>query len=311
MRIETLKALTGASLLNTPAITSFYNPVFDANKVKRGDLFFAYEYDDIPKAVENGAYGIIVDRVVEILDSEIAWLRVDELKTASKKLLRYHLEEHEKQFYYVDCLGFELLEQMVTDKNIVFLRSGINDLAKIFGEKQVFICCDRSFLNSFTKDISYITQLPQEYTPLPGTLFESSFIYDNRYYQKVAIPPFFVDKLVSLIDFAKGSNMAYNVEKLHYSSYFYPQFCDRNLQSVEFGKSSRVLIFSDEFDAIKDYCDKHLGYLKVLYLEDFANLEQLYEQLQESFDYAVIAGVRRTVLDSPPFLRPSASATLF
>jgi len=98
MRIETLKSLIGAKLLNSPAVTSIEKIVFEAKKVHRGDLFFAYDYDDIAQAVQNGAYAIVVDRVAEVTDKEIAWLRVDSLKDSSIKLLRYHVEQVKKKF---------------------------------------------------------------------------------------------------------------------------------------------------------------------------------------------------------------------
>jgi ferrochelatase len=74
MRVETIVNITGGELLNNPIINSFNNIKVDTSIIERGDLFFAYNQNDIPKAIKKGAYGVIIDRYIEILDKEIAWI---------------------------------------------------------------------------------------------------------------------------------------------------------------------------------------------------------------------------------------------
>jgi ferrochelatase len=69
MRLENFLALTQATLINEPCVHSFENIVFEAHKVKRGDLFFAYEHENIKLAIVNGAYGVIFDKPTQISDN--------------------------------------------------------------------------------------------------------------------------------------------------------------------------------------------------------------------------------------------------
>ena len=43
MRLENLLALTYAKLIHEPCVNSFDNITFEEHRVKRGDLFFAFD----------------------------------------------------------------------------------------------------------------------------------------------------------------------------------------------------------------------------------------------------------------------------
>ncbi len=60
MRLENILALTKGSLLGDPTVSLFESVAFDPSKVKRGSLFVAYSPEDIPEALQNGAYGVTV-----------------------------------------------------------------------------------------------------------------------------------------------------------------------------------------------------------------------------------------------------------
>ena len=47
MRLENFLALTHTSLINEPCVNGFENIVFEAQRVKRGDLFFAFDDKEI------------------------------------------------------------------------------------------------------------------------------------------------------------------------------------------------------------------------------------------------------------------------
>ena len=52
MRLENFLALTHTSLINEPCVNSFENIVFEASKVKRGDLFFAFDEKEKTKILK-------------------------------------------------------------------------------------------------------------------------------------------------------------------------------------------------------------------------------------------------------------------
>ena len=91
MRLENILALTNAKLINEPFVNSFENIVFQADKIKRGDLFVAFEEQEIQTAILNGAYGIIFSKPTQISDNEIAWIKVLDIEDALKRLLRFRI----------------------------------------------------------------------------------------------------------------------------------------------------------------------------------------------------------------------------
>ena len=93
MRLENVLALTNATVINDPFVKQFINIVLDVNRVKRGDLFIAFNELEIDAAIFNGAYGVLFDKPTQISDSEIAWIKVKNLEDALQRLVRFRLIE--------------------------------------------------------------------------------------------------------------------------------------------------------------------------------------------------------------------------
>ncbi|MCD6191243.1 MAG: hypothetical protein J7K14_06900, partial [Sulfurimonas sp.] len=99
MRLENVLALTHGKVVNEPFVKTFENIVFDAARVKRGDLFIAFDEQSIESAVLNGAYGVLFDKPTQISDREIAWIKVEDINDALKRLLRFKLIDKEITVY--------------------------------------------------------------------------------------------------------------------------------------------------------------------------------------------------------------------
>ena len=54
-------------------------------------MFIAFDDSSIEDAILNGAYGIVFSKPTQISDSEIAWIKVQSLDDALKRLLRFKL----------------------------------------------------------------------------------------------------------------------------------------------------------------------------------------------------------------------------
>ena len=134
MRLENFLALTHGKLLNEPCVNSFENTVFKASKVKRGDLFFAYDAQDIELAVINGAYGIVFNKSTQIIDSEIAWINVNNIDEAVKRLLRFKMIEKEIVAYECNEIILKLALQVITQANFVVVHGNIRTVFKSLWE---------------------------------------------------------------------------------------------------------------------------------------------------------------------------------
>mgnify|MGYP000418435121 CR=1 FL=1 len=44
---------------------------------------------DIPQALENGAFALVVDEDIEITDNEVAWIKVASIKESITKFIRF------------------------------------------------------------------------------------------------------------------------------------------------------------------------------------------------------------------------------
>jgi len=312
MRIETLKSLIGAKLLNLPAITSINNVAFEAKKVHRGDLFFAYDYDDIAQAVQNGAYAIVVDKAVKIIDQEIAWLHVDSLKDSSIKLLRYHVEQVKKKFILLSSFEYEILSQITLSKDVQFLQNREKDIISVFDpNKKTFFSDDATFLKSFCKEFEDFKKLCKryEYQLIQSTLYQSSFVYKDIFYKNIALPPFYINYFIHALDIANQFEIEYNEEKLGFCSFFYPQFLTQKLIPTEFGKGSKVLLFCCDVDLALKYCQKNLRHLKAVHHKN-NNFNLLQKNLQ-NYDIVITSTLQSSVLQMPPFIQKNSTPTLF
>ena len=90
MKISDLLNVTGGRLDNAPQVQAIESATVFPSKIESGDLFFAAHPEEIPTAIERGAYAIVYegDRP-RGLDEEIAWIRVSSVREAAIRLLRY------------------------------------------------------------------------------------------------------------------------------------------------------------------------------------------------------------------------------
>lgn len=311
MRIETLKSLIGAKPLNTAWVSSIENIVFDVKKIKRGDLFFAYDEHDIAKAVEKGAYCIIIQTPVRVLDDEIAWLRVDSLENATIKLLRYYLEFHQKKIILLPNYEYEILKNSIISHTACFLQNDYKSLFSLFyKENKIFFSNDKDFVESFTKEYEMIF-LQNSTTPriTNNNFFQTSFIYNDTFYKNILLCPVFLQNLTNTIDIALKYELEINLNKLEFSEFFYPQFFTKRLKKTDFGKGVKVIIFSKNTDALKLAVDKSCKHLKVsLYEGKDAN--KLYELIRSN-DYVIASHLKKAVLELPPFFQEEKENLLF
>lgn len=320
MRLENFLALTQAALINEPCVHSFENIVFEAYKVKRGDLFFAYNNEEIELAVANGAYGVIFDKPTQISDNEIAWIKAKNLDDALKKMLRYKVIEKEIVAYECNEIVLKLSLQVITGSNFLTITGDLKSVFKALWnveDKTTVLFCPA--LND--KDIfAIVKKIPNpSFLPIEiveQTLFETSFVYDDIFYERQLISPFFIPYLQELLHLYKTLKIDYKLRKFTSIGHFEAIFTNKKFEIKSFGSSDRVLIFEPNVDLIDSqilFLQRHASWAKIIFIAPsnikFQESKNIFTYKNEkdiinilrnnNFNFALIVGVDKSILNRP------------
>ncbi len=276
MKIETLVNLTGGELLNRPFISEVVFFTKDANEVNRGSCFFSNDINSIRQAVKNGAYAIISEEDIPVLDKEIAWIRVDDFKKAVFNLFKY--ENIKTKIYFSDEISAQIIKAMSDEKNVIVIEDDFEDLLKALNFKDKFIVTSNKKFKDFFPNIEEIK--PKNINLIMKTLFKSEFE------GKIINLPFVYKKnFAKAINFFESNNLKYTLE--FEIKRFKPVFINSNFEETEYGKSEKVLITNlknDEFliDEL-NYIIEHTKHAKTV-IADKAHKKYL----KEKFNFAVL-----------------------
>ena len=334
MRLENLLALTQGTLQNQPFVTRFDGISFDAKKVKRGNLFIAFNTHDIDEAILHGAYGIVFDKPTQISDSEIAWIKVSSVDDALMRLLRFHLIEKELDVFETDLITIKLAQQIMTEQNFIVLGQSIkDDFVKLWDAPKhatLLYCAKLIDRDTFVSSKALPTAYKDEITVVEQTLFETSFIFKDIFYERQLLSPFFISYLERLLNFYVMHEIHYRLRTFTAIDNFDAVFTNRDLSVKEFGASDRVLIFEPDFELIHSqisFLKRQAHWAKIIYLLPkakalpFENVdgiftyetqEDIIETLKsEPFHYALIAEQERTLLEHATLTKTVEQLTLF
>lgn len=320
MRLENFLALTQATLVNEPYINSFENIVFEASKIKRGDLFFAYDYKNIELAVANGAYGVVFESPTQISDSEIAWIKVNSLDNALKKLLRFKMIEKEIVAYECNEIVLKLSLQIITQLNFISLTGDLKSIFKSLWNAEnkttVLFCPVLSDREIFANVKKIPTNSFESIVIMEQTLFETSFIYDNIFYERQLISPFFIPYLEELLHLLKTLKINYKLKKFTPINHFEAVFTNKKFEIKSFGTSDKVLIFEPNINLIDSqilFLQRHASWANIIFIAPshiksyenknifiYKNEKDIINILKNNnFHFALIAGVDKSILNKP------------
>ena len=330
MKLKNFLALTHTSLINEPCVNGFENIVFDASKVKRGDLFFAFDEEHVDTAVINGAYGVVFDKPTQISDNEIAWIKSNNLDDTLKKLLRFKMIEKELIVYECNEIILKLALQVITQTNFLVINGNMQSIYKFINnveQRTTLLFCpalnDRDIFASARKmpttDIQTIEVIEQ-------TLFETSFIYNNIYYERQLISPFFIPYLEELFYLYKSLKINFKLKKIIPINHFEPVFTNKNFEIKNFGTSDKVLIFEPNADLIDSemiFLQSRASWANIIFIVPYSstcrennniyrykNDSEIFNILKNNrFHFALIVGVDKAILERP--LLNQTQLTLF
>jgi len=317
MRLENILALTHGRLVNDPFVKLFDNIVFDSKAVKRGDLFIAFKEEMIEDAIFNGAYGVMFDKPTQITDDEIAWIKVKDCEISLKKLLRFILVEKSIRTYKCNEIILKLALQTVTEQNFIIIHGEIRQIYKkllnIDNNSIILFSPTLSDEDIFTNINTIPKNTKKLITLKEHTLFEISFIYENIFYERQQLSPFFIPYLEILFNFYKELNINFRLKKFTQINNFEISFINKNFELKDFGSTDRVLIFEHNQEFVKseiEYLKNNATWAKIIYILPsstkiklatniyrYNNSNEILEILRKTkFNFALIVGVDKSIL---------------
>lgn len=319
MKLDNFLALTKATLLNEPSIVAFEHICVEASKIKRGDAFFAYDKNEIQTALQNGAYVVVFEGEEELSDNEIAWVSVESLEYALRKVLRFKIVEKDISVYECNEIVLELATQLNLPPNFYIYQGDIKtNLLSLWNleEKTNLLCCltlgDTSIFATKTKLQS---SLHTSIEIIEQTLFETSFIYKDKFYERQLLSPFFMPYLEDLFYFLDSINVEFKIKKFSIMEHFEAVFVNKKFEAKNFGTSDMVLIFEPKSDLVKNqiaFLKQYAPWANTIFVipqsmpdkyEEnvyiYTNKKEILDILKEaSFHFALIVGCDKSILNN-------------
>lgn len=248
LRIENAVQLTRGELAHKVDISYFEKLQPHAKKIKQGDLFLAFNTDEIEIAIKNGAHGVLTTLDREDSAHGSAWIKVRDIEKASFDLLKYELLNHKCDFIVCDKLVFEIAQNIIKQDNIVFLdRSKPQDFfEKLYiSQIQTVVSYDEELMQYLSSDEHKFFHTPRKHgfvvrksTPLSCEILYNEVI-------SVPYPEILLQYLKGAIELAKELGILAQIKHLPKLDCFEPVFVTSSLNECDYGKSSQVIIFSN------------------------------------------------------------------
>jgi len=268
MKIPALMDVVEGELVNSPAISFITQIHTQLSKINDGDAFFVTNKQDIPKAIEKGAFALIYDFDFDIIDEEIAWIRVNDILKSISNILRYRLVSKDIKLCYVDEISYHIastLRSKELSKSLLFLQDSILrnfELLNTIDNIKIIFGKDKDFLSSITPNIIEINKKNHTIKNLIAhSLFETSFSYKHTYYEKLKLPQIYINDFLQLLNF-----IDLDIKRINNLNLFKPIFVNKSSQIVQYGQTNRFIIASK----IKEISKREIKYLKKYY--SYANI---------------------------------------
>ena len=269
MQISALTDIVEGKLLNTPAISFITQSHVDITKVNEGDAFFATKDSDIQFAISKGVFAIIVDFVPDILDDEIAWIKVDNLDKAITNILRYKLLDNSIKYIQTNKIFFNLLELFRTKNmfDVVLLKDNLQEDFEIVNNHKnirIIFGTNLEFLTAISGEVVTLEKVSYDVKNLTShTLFETSFSYKDKFFDRLKIPTVYINELIQQLELF---DYQLDLKKLNHLELFKSIFINKSNQIVSHGQTNRFILASNDDDISNleiDYLNEYYSYANI------------------------------------------------
>ena len=277
MKISSIVDIVDGELLNSPSISFINNISSDANKVKTSDMFIAKNIEDLKIALQNGAYAVIFEKDFEVIDNEIAFIKVKNLELALLKIVRYKLSTLKIKSYFCSDETFDMLKlyQNNHTKPIFLISKNIEKAFKFIDDIKdgdILISKNKKLLESIYPDSKEFEKKLDENSIknlIKHSLFELSFSYKDIYFSKLRLSKIYLNSFLNIYDFFKGN---IDISKLKLYSNFKAIFIDKDFQPIESGKSDSFIICQTNKNLIPieiTYLKNEFKYAKTIFVSKY------------------------------------------
>lgn len=277
MKISSIVDIVDGELLNSPSISFINNISSDANKVKTSDMFIAKNIEDLKIALQNGAYAVIFEKDFEVIDNEIAFIKVKNLELALLKIVRYKLSTLKIKSYFCTDETFDMLKlyQNNHTKPIFLISKNIEKVFKFIDDIKdgdILISKNKKLLESIYPDSKEFEKKLDENSIknlIKHSLFELSFSYKDIYFSKLRLSKIYLNSFLNIYDFFKGN---IDISKLKLYSNFKAIFIDKDFQPIESGKSDSFIICQTNKNLIPieiAYLKNEFKYAKTIFVSKY------------------------------------------
>lgn len=261
MIIDNLVSITKGKLLQVPSVQAVTNLTSNVDKVTMGSAFFSLNSlkDDLDISIKNGAHAIIYENIIDIKDSEIAYIKVDSVDNAMIRVIRYELQRKEINIVLCSTLQLDMLRSFKLD---IVSYNQPKSLDSLFA--LVFNIEPNSYL--FFDDKNLLEQMGLGHLSIKNsfdatilqshTLFRSTFVSGNSYFKEFFLTPLFIPEFSAIISFLEENSFGFKVDSMEKIGHFEPHFVNSNMEKKPFGSTNQaVIIETDEslFDKEADW----------------------------------------------------------
>ncbi|MSN96035.1 hypothetical protein F1B92_02310 [Campylobacter sp. FMV-PI01] len=307
MKIQTLVRILNAKLLNQPCISSVVDFSFDAQNIKQASAFITFDKSEIGLAIQNGAYAVIFEGSIEIVNDEIAYICVENLKQSILKLIKFISTLKDIKFIKINQLEFDIFRILKLDSRLKILDDDLkNAFLDIYNSKNntIFISKNIYMLNQI--NISYENLLinPEIYPDFDSSIFYLNFSFKEKFYS-IKFPQIFLKEIYSIFEFLDQNGLDIKLKDLKDFNHFEEIFID-NAYNVK-QQSFRALIIESDIElflraneflrhkfknGIISISPKNLDIKSDLKYENLSDIK-----IKDDFRYMLILGDKKEILD--------------
>ena len=246
-----LVRIVNGKMLNRPSISAVENFAIQPNKVRKKWAYIAVNATakDVQTAIENGAYAVIFDSDFKVSNDEVAFIKVENLSVALVRMIKFLGDIWKHQFVLIDEIQVSILRFITVPKNLLFAPRTLYELfihLLSHDEKQIYFTKDKEFLNSLEIEYQTIEQDESYQVIYGGSIFYSSFIYDEIYYSNLVFPQIFLPDLCGILKFLKRKNAEFKLQNFSALAHFEPIFVDKFLNITPLGESYRAFVIESD-----------------------------------------------------------------
>lgn len=268
MHVNNFVEIILGKLYNNPHINLLKNITTKSDKVSRGDIFIAKNANEVENAISNGAYAIVSETKLKIIDHEIAWILVDNINLAITRFIKYSQMINNIIIYKCNSITYKIFKNIIKDKDI----SLCNSLEEIIEslESRIIILDSNVNLNQVAileSRNNLIFKITKK------SLFTMQMEYENNVYE-IILPYEFISFLNEAICFCKLHNINFVIQNEYLN--LMPIFINYHGGAIKYGRSIRFAYASKNNYLIEQYTKiaSSASWGKILFLSNSINKEK-------------------------------------